>query len=340
MQTLVDLELPECVDVIQQPHAPLIIEVKPFGDSREAMRWLEASRDALRHLLLKHGHFMIRGLSITSSEDFVEVRDIMVAERASYNEKATPRSKYGDDIFSSTDMPASHTIQLHNENSYTLKFPGILLFCCLEASDTGGATTVANVREVLARIPPQLVERFRHHGWLLKRNYYPRLGLPWTVAFDTTDKQVVERYCANNLIGARWMPGDILQTTQRRTAIITHPQTQEEIWFNHVAFWSKWSLPEQSRAMLIDSFGDDGLPFDTAMGNGELLSEQEVRMLQDAYASAQCRESWRRGDILLVDNILSAHGREAFTGRRKILVAMGEPVAIDLCKPTIAAAPV
>lgn len=339
MEKLVDLELPERVEVVQGQQAPLIVNVQPFSDFREAKRWLEESRPMLRDLLLKHGHVLVRGLPIASSEDFAEVRDLLVVERAAYTEKATPRSKLGDDVYSSTDMPPSHAIHLHNENSYTLKFPGILLFCCLEAPDTGGATTVADVRKVLARIPEPLAARFRQHGWLLKRNYYSRLGLPWTVAFDTEDRQVAEKYCATNLIGARWQPGGVLQTAQKRTATIKHPKTGEEVWFNHVAFWSKWSLPEQSRMMLVDSFGDDGLPFDVALGNGESLTQDEVRQLLDAYAAELCRESWQPGDVMLVDNILSAHGRDAFTGRRKILVAMGEPVSLDVCSPSSEAAP-
>lgn len=339
MGKLVDSELSKCVEIVERQQAPLIIKVQPFGDFREAKSWLEKSRPMLRDLLLKHGHVLVRGLPITSSEDFAEVRDLLVAERAAYTEKATPRSKLGDDVYSSTDMPPSHAIHLHNENSYTLKFPGILLFCCLEAPDTGGATTVADVRKVLARIPAPLAARFRQHGWLLKRNYYSRLGLPWTVAFDTEDRQVVEKYCATNLIGARWQPDGVLQTAQKRTATIKHPKTGEEVWFNHIAFWSKWSLPEQSRMILVDSLGEDGLPFDVALGNGEALTRDEVRQLLEAYEAELCREPWQPGDVMLVDNILSAHGRDAFTGRRKILVAMGEPVSLDACSPSSEAAP-
>jgi alpha-ketoglutarate-dependent taurine dioxygenase len=33
---------------------------------------------------------------------------------------------------------------------------------------------------------------------------------------------------------------------------------------------------------------------------------------------------WQKGDILMVDNMLAAHGREPFTGPRKIMVAMAE----------------
>ncbi|MEV5548310.1 TauD/TfdA family dioxygenase [Streptomyces sp. NPDC052309] len=31
---------------------------------------------------------------------------------------------------------------------------------------------------------------------------------------------------------------------------------------------------------------------------------------------------WAAGDLLLIDNVLVAHGRRPFTGRRRVLVAM------------------
>jgi len=33
---------------------------------------------------------------------------------------------------------------------------------------------------------------------------------------------------------------------------------------------------------------------------------------------------WRTGDVLLVDNVLLAHGRRPFTGDRRVLVAMSD----------------
>jgi hypothetical protein len=33
---------------------------------------------------------------------------------------------------------------------------------------------------------------------------------------------------------------------------------------------------------------------------------------------------WQRGDILMLDNILAAHGRAPYEGPRKILVGMTE----------------
>ncbi|MFI9613276.1 hypothetical protein ACIHCM_16660 [Streptomyces sp. NPDC052023] len=41
------------------------------------------------------------------------------------------------------------------------------------------------------------------------------------------------------------------------------------------------------------------------------------------------------GDVMVVDNILTAHGREPFRGERRIVVAMGDPVNVRDCLPTV-----
>ncbi|MNG41197.1 Taurine catabolism dioxygenase TauD, TfdA family [compost metagenome] len=38
------------------------------------------------------------------------------------------------------------------------------------------------------------------------------------------------------------------------------------------------------------------------------------------------RFDWRKGDVILLDNMLAAHARDPFEGPRKIVVAMGEMV--------------
>jgi hypothetical protein len=38
---------------------------------------------------------------------------------------------------------------------------------------------------------------------------------------------------------------------------------------------------------------------------------------------------WQKGDILLLDNMLVAHGRAPYAGPRKVVVAMAEPVSLS-----------
>ncbi|MEU1279293.1 TauD/TfdA family dioxygenase [Streptomyces sp. NPDC005805] len=322
--------------VVREPGKPALVQAPHFATLAEATAWLTAQRSAIQAELHRSGALMLRGLPVTDAADFAEARDALIAQRAGYKEKATPRTDFGEGVFSSTDLPAAQPIRLHNENSYTLDFPGVLLFGCVTASETGGATTIGDMRKALALLPPELVARFAEAGWLLIRNYSDLAGMPWRKAFSSEEPAGAEAYCDEHAIGYEWLDEDTLRTRQLRSAIITHPVTGEQVWFNHFAFWNARSLDEDVREVLTETFGADGLPFDTRLGDGTPLTDSEVDAINAAYQAVTVRESWQNGDLMLVDNILCAHGRESFTGDRKILVAMGEPVPLSDCSPTTA----
>lgn len=166
------------------------------------------------------------------------------------------------------------------------------------------------------------------------RNYSELAGLPWYKTFATEDKAVAEAYCEENTVGYEWVEeDDSMITRQRRSAIVTHPVTGEQSWFNHFAFWNSRTLDPDIREVLVDTYGEDGLPFNTYLGDGTRLTDDEVDAINAVYDRVTVRETWQQGDLMIVDNILCAHGREAYKGDRKILVAMGEPVALADCAP-------
>jgi alpha-ketoglutarate-dependent taurine dioxygenase len=326
------------LDWVTSPGATATLHVPAMDGLETAVEWLTAAGPALRTALHEHGAIVLRSLPIGSVADFGVVRDVLLPARTPYREKATPRSDYGNGVFSSTDLPAAQRIRMHNENSYTLTFPGLLMFACLVAPPEGGATPVADCRRVLASLPPQLVERMRATGWLLTRSYSEHISTDWRTAFAADTPADVQRYCAENLITCQWQSDGHLRTSQLRPGIITHPVTGEQVWFNHLAFWNEWALDDELRETLIEEFGHDDLPFNTALGDGSSLTRDELETLAAAYESATVRQPWQPGDLMLVDNILCAHGRDAFRGDRKIVVAMGEPVDVLDCSPTVAPA--
>lgn len=321
------------IDWIVEPGKPTAATL-PAASLQDACAWLREHRPQLREALDQHGALYLRSLPVRSTEDFGLIRDALTEERASYKEKATPRSHFGNDVYSSTDLPPQQSIRPHNENSYALSFPGILMFGCLVAPHEGGATPVTDVRQVLRELPQPLADRFRQHGWGLVRNYGEHISLGWRTAFNTDDPAEVERYCQENLLAYEWVGDGQLRTTQRRTATIRHPRTGDELWFNHMVFWNEWSLDEDTREVLVDDLGLENLPFRTFYGNGEPVAREDVELIDAAYRKATLRHRWQPGDVMIVDNLRMAHARDSFRGDRKILVSMGDPVELSDCHPS------
>jgi hypothetical protein len=180
-----------------------------------------------------------------------------------------------------------------------------------------------------------LVERFARVGWLLVRTYNDDIGASFAEAFGTDDRGAVESYCRANTIKFEWRPDGALRTWQRRSALVRHPLTGQRSWFNQVAFLSEWTMNPEVREYLVDEYGEDGLPFRTCFGDGDPIGADIVELINGAYDANTVREPWEAGDLLLADNIRTAHGREPFEGPREIVVGLANAVRLADCSPSI-----
>ncbi|MBB5158465.1 TauD/TfdA family dioxygenase [Saccharopolyspora phatthalungensis] len=320
------------LDVSPAADKPAILRV---GDIAEAPSWVAEHRDQLRSLVDEHGALLVRGLPLTDAAGFGQVARELAAPLMPEREAFAPRWIYEDGIYSSSKWPPNQPMCMHHELSYTLEFPGLMLFSCLGAPQSGGVTGVADAAAVLEALPSDLVERFEREGWQLVRNYNELVGVPWQEAFATEDRSVVERYCRENHIEFAWDEMDGLRTKQRRSAIITHPKTGKRVWFNQIAFLNEWTIDPEVRDYLVMEFGPDGLPFNSRFGGGEPIGDDVIALLNKVYDEHTQREPWQTGDLMLVDNIARAHSREPYEGAREVLVAMGEPVRLADCFPTV-----
>jgi alpha-ketoglutarate-dependent taurine dioxygenase len=238
------------------------------------------------------------------------------------------RQTYADGLYSSSKWPPNQPMCMHHELSYALAVPGLMLFACLTSPARGGATGVADARAVLTALPADLVARFEQEGWVLTRNYNEDIGASLSDAFGTDDRGAVESYCRANRIDFEWQPDGGLRTRQRRSAVVPHPRTGQRCWFNQVAFLNERTLDPEIREYLIDVYGADGLPFNTCFGNGDPVGEDVVQLINEVYEANTVRDPWQDGDLMLVDNIRTAHSREPFSGPRDVLVAMADPVRL------------
>src|SRR6266511_5183293 len=300
----------------------------------EAPRWAAEHRDALRAAVTEHGSLLVRGLGL---RDVAETEAVFRGLSSLMTEKEpfAARRSYSHGVYSSSKWPANQPMCMHHELSYRLEFPGLMLFACLVAPTDQGATPVADSPTVLRALPTELIERFEREGWLLIRNYNDEIGASVAEAFGTDDRREVESYCRANAIKFEWQADGAPRTWQRRSAVVHHPRTGQRCWFNQIAFLSEWTMAPELREYLVDIYGADGLPFNTRFGNGDAIGAEVVQVINEVYEANTAREQWQAGDLMLVDNVRTAHGRERFEGPREVVVAMADAVHLADCSPTL-----
>ncbi|WP_054047855.1 TauD/TfdA family dioxygenase [Alloactinosynnema sp. L-07] len=304
---------------------PLVLSAGQAGMSLAS--YLAAERETVRSRLRTTGAVLLRGFEVGGVDGFDRVVRALSGTPLTYAERSSPRSTIKGQVYTSTDYPPSEEIFLHNENSYQATWPLTLFFYCMQPPMTLGSTPLADIRQVYAAIDPAVRDEFARRGWMVVRNFIAGVGVPWQQAFNTEDRAQVEAYCARTGVEVEWVGRTGLRTRARRQAVHTHPVTGETVWFNHLAFFHVTTLAEDVCAGLREMFDEADLPTNTYYGDGAPIPDEVVAHLRDCYRAAQRRFDWRLDDVLVVDNMLAAHGREPFTGPRKIAVAMAEPSA-------------
>src|SRR3989442_6084296 len=114
---------PSRLNVDLRPGNPPMLRVEATGDapSRAAEH-----RDALRAAVAEHGWLLVRGLGL---RDAAETEAVFrgLASLMTEKEALAPRRSYSHDVYSSSKCP-NQTMCMNHELSYTLEFPGLILF--------------------------------------------------------------------------------------------------------------------------------------------------------------------------------------------------------------------
>lgn len=310
-----------------RPEGGLPLLISPAVEGVDLIGWAAAHRELIDDRLLNYGGILFRGFQMPTVAVFEQFVRAVSSELLEYRERSSPRSKVSGNIYTSTDHPPDQHIFLHNENSYQQTWPLKIFFYCVTPAQEGGATTIADVRRVAARVSPQIRERFIQKGVMYVRNFGDGFGLPWQTVFQTDDPAHVDAYCRNAGIITEWKGNDRLRTRQIRTATAKHPRTGEMLWFNHATFFHVTTLEPAIRDTLLATFAQDDLPTNSFYGDGSPIEPEALEELRAAYYAETISFPWQQGDIMMLDNMLAAHGRAPFAGPRKVVVGMSEPVS-------------
>ncbi|HEX9986363.1 MAG TPA: TauD/TfdA family dioxygenase [Thermoanaerobaculia bacterium] len=289
---------------------------------QKLLDWAEQHKEQIENLLQTRGALLLRGLKFPSSKQFGQLLTVLFGEELmGYEYRSTPRTELRDNVYTATEYHPSEVIPQHNESSYANQWAMRAGFLCMLPSATGGATPLADSREVYKKIPAEIRQKFEDKGVLYVRNYGD-IDLPWTEVFQTEDKAVVESYCQSNQLTYEWKANGGLRTGQVNPAVANHPVTGEKVWFNQAHLFHVSSLRPEVRESLLSVCGEDDLPRNAYYGDGSPLEEDVLQFIREVYESEKFHFEWQKNDLLLVDNMLFTHGRQPFSGDRKVLVGM------------------
>ena len=312
-----------------KPGAPLPLVIKPAMPGIELKAWAASNREPLRKKLAEHGGILFRGFDVSAAEEFEDFVAAVAEQSLEYRERSSPRSKVHGNVYTSTDYPAEHPIFLHNENSYQNAWPLRIFFYCHISAEEGGETPIADCRKIYQRVDPEIRRRFAEKKWMYVRNFGDGFGLPWPTVFQTSDRAEVEAHCQKSGIEVEWKEGGRLRTRAVRPAVSKHPETGDMVWFNHATFFHVTTLEPSTRDSLLAEFAEEDLPTHTYYGDGSPIEPEVLDHLRGIYRDETVSFPWQRGDVLMLDNMLVAHGRAPFRGERKVLVGMAEPCTWD-----------
>ncbi|MBB5635114.1 alpha-ketoglutarate-dependent taurine dioxygenase [Pedobacter cryoconitis] len=297
------------------------------SQSENFIAFYNENRGMIEKELVKYGAVKFQNVPLQTIDDFQQITNSISDKFINYIDGNSPRTKLTSNVYTSTEYDKSQVITMHNELSYSPLWPNQLYFTCLDVAETGGETLLADSREILAAMDKGIVEEVRRKGVKYIRNLHGGMGMgpSWQDTFETQDKEQVEKYCSSNGVDYQWNDYDSLSIIYATKGIIQHRNSNESVWFNQINQFH----PSQLAADLYDALKlmyDDASEFPTYVkfGDDTLISEEIVKEINKTIETVTIYPDWNINEFLVVDNEIVAHGRNSYTGDRKVLVSMAK----------------
>ncbi|GAC1307338.1 MAG: TauD/TfdA family dioxygenase [Vulcanimicrobiaceae bacterium] len=311
--------------LVEGQRLPLVVE--PLESDVDLAGWCSAQRRWLDERLLEHGAILFRGFSLPAIADFERAASAAAGDLfGGYGD--LPRNAGGEKIYESTPYPADHMILWHNESAHLPSWPMRISFHCVIPAKVGGCTPVIDTRSLMHQLDPAVVDAFRARGLLYVRNFPEGVTPTWQEFFRTDDRTVVEAMCRDAGSDFEWRRGG-LRLQNRTRGVARHPVSGEDVFFNQVLHHHIACIDEDTREGLRALFDDEDLPRNVYYGDGTPIPDSVMAHIASVYERVTVRFQWRRGDMIMLDNMLTSHARDPFEGPRHIVVAMAQMISAD-----------
>lgn len=292
--------------------------------SREPLApWIRQHRERIDEALWSDGHVLFRGFDVGGLAGFEDCAGS--ACDALYRHYGDlPLASAGDSVYFATPYPRHLEIRFHNEASHTRSWPSRQLFFCLEPASEGGEWTLSDGRQVIERLPPQMLERFRALGLVYRRRFIRGLDTSWQQFFKVESLSELREKIGASGHEIDAISENDLTVSYRTHAVLRIPERGTEAWFNQILLHHPDALPAEVDAMLSKHFRRDQFPRTVFFGDGSPIPAEWVRTIDRVLVECSIRIPTEAHDVLLVNNLLMAHGRLPYSGNRQVRVALGD----------------
>lgn len=331
----------------ESPSQPFPFVVEGRGPRRSTEQLASRHGRELLDLVERRGAVLLRDVGIHNVHAAEALLRGIGLELTEYTAGVSPRRQLSGGLSSSTEAPAPYIISAHTEMCYVRERPGKLMFYCETAPKRHGETPVFDFEAVLSDLTPATRARVRREGFLYRR--YLRARPSWLnvdksvgQVFGESERETVSKLCTDYGLDATWQPDGALVIDFRSPGTVVHPSTGAECLsmtlLNEYAAWMNLKRFSHrlnpALRLAVSSFAfikarRNNSFFKTLWGNGEPISAAETREFIDAYWRNATLFSWRKGDLLLLDNIRFGHGRMNVQKPRLIAVGMAEPYNVE-----------
>lgn len=315
---------------------PLWIE--PDGDFPDLPRWMSDNHAAIEEALLSFGAIVWRGFPVAQTNDFIAMFDRFAPYAKGYAGGTSNRKAIKGPAMEATRTPPHVYIRLHQEMSYMPDNPRALALWCKVAPESGGETVICDMRGLLEEIPAERRRKFEDHGARYVRNLRsnevddwraePELRhATWQYWFDSDNREEVSAKLTERGTHYRWNDDGSLTFWNDEPAVSTHPVTGDVLYFNQLnsQVQNAHTIGKERADMFDRLYGDHtDRPYAVSFGNGDPFTEGDYLSVQGLFEARKVAFQWQAGDVMLLDNKLTAHGRHAFTGERDVQVMLFE----------------
>ena len=327
MQPINYVEVPHQLDCGDSVFPSVVVNDGSLTTQQECAEWIKSKLPELEAKLGETGAILFRGFPVNSAETFDEFSNSFGYPNFTYKESLSNavRINFTERVFTANEAPKDVEIFLHHEMAQTPISPSKLFFFCKSAAEEGGETPLCRsdmLFEDLAKQMPALAADFVSKG-LKYTTQMPAeddpnsgQGRSWKSTLSVQDDVEAEQKLT--LLGYSWewlADGSLRATTPILPAVIDMGNDKKVFYNQLIAAYMGWKGVRENPSSAI-TFGDGA---DIPLEGLQLAVKLSEKYTFDL--------PWQDGDVALVDNYMTMHGRRPFLGERKRQVLVS--LAID-----------